>query len=241
MYRIAGAPHTWKQRATAAQLATGGVVSHATAAALHGLLKPSPLPHVTVLLEASARCRIAKEHRAALNAMDCTTIEGIRTATVSRVLVDLASVLDRPAVEELVDVALCQRVASPESTLRSLERVGVHRPGRVLLRSVLEVWTEAIEPGSPAEVRLLRHCDEWGLVSPITQHEVWVGAEFVGRVDVGWPDQLVALEYEGRDHHPTTSPASGGRRGPVRAASRSGLAPRAGDQARPPAGRRPAP
>lgn len=205
VYRMPGSPDTWRQRVRAAQLAVrgaGGVASHVSAAALHALLPGSPLPHVTVPPGASARCRIAKVHRSPLPAADVCTVAGIRTTTVARTVVDLASVLDRPALERLVDDALCAGATSVDAVVDALARAGGHRPGRVQLRSVLAVWHDAIEPGSPAEVRLLRRLAEQGIEAPVTQFEIRLpDGTFVARVDAAWPDRMVAVEYEGLRHH----------------------------------------
>jgi hypothetical protein len=191
--------------ATAARLAVadaGGVVSHLTAAAVHGLWRPSPLPHVTVPSTSSARCPIAKVHRSDVPIVDRTTVQGLRVTSVSRTLVDLASILDRASLERVVDDALCRQLATVASILDALARAGSHRRGAVLLRSVLEVWSESIRPGSPAEVRLLRYLDERGFPRPVTQHEVRAAdGSFVARLDVAWPDDLAALEYDGRAFH----------------------------------------
>lgn len=203
VHRIAGSPPTWQQRTHAAQLAVaaaGGVASHVSAGALHGLLRPSLLPHVTVPPSSSARCPIAKVHRAAIHGVDVTTIDGIRATSVSRFLVDMASVYDRRSLEEVLDDAVVEGKASPESILAALDRVGAHRRGRVLLRSVLSEWTAAIEPGSQAEMRLLRRLVEWGLPPPETQHPVALPDGEL-RIDLAWPDAMVALEYEGIRHH----------------------------------------
>ncbi len=205
VYRLAGSPETWRQRVRAAQLSVagaGGVASHVSSGALHGLLAPSVLPHVTVPPNASARCPIAKVHRAAVDRGDTVVVDGIRTTSPSRVVVEMAALFDRPHLETLVDDALCNGKASAASILRALDRAGGHRPGRVLLRSVLEVWTEVITPGSPAEVRLLRRLAEWGIPMPVTQYEIRLpDGELVARVDAAWPERLVALEYEGVRFH----------------------------------------
>ena len=205
VYRMPGSPRTWRQDVRAAAMAVrraGGVTSFASSRALHGLGTASVLPHVTVPPGRSARCRIAKVHRSPVHPADVCMVDGIRTTTVSRMIVDMASVLDRPALEELVDDAICQGKASPASVLASLARAGGHRRGRVLLRSVLEVWTRGIEPGSQAEVRLFRRLADWGIDAPVSQHEVRApDGTFVARVDAAWPDRRVALEYEGVRHH----------------------------------------
>lgn len=205
VYRMPGSPRTWRQDVRAAAMAVrsrGGAVTFASCGALHGLLAPSVLPHVTVPPGASARCRIAKVHRSPLPTADLCTVDGIRTTTVSRLVVDMASVLDRAGLEALVDDAICQGKASAASMLQALGRAGGHRRGRVLLRSVLDVWTRGIDPGSPAEVRLFRRLAEWGIEAPVSQHEIRLpDGTFVARVDAAWPARRVALEYEGLRPH----------------------------------------
>lgn len=200
-----GAAQRARQRVLIAFLAVlraGGVVSHVSAAAEWSLLRPSVLPHVTVPRHASTRCRGAKVHRSDIPAVDRTKRNGVWVTSVSRTIVDLAEVLDRPTLEEVVDDALCRKLASVRSILAAAERAGRGRRGTALLKSVLEAWAPGIEPGSVAEVRLLRRCGELGLVGLVPQFEVVdeVG-EFVARVDLARPEHKHALEYEGVDPH----------------------------------------
>lgn len=205
VYVVAGSPDTPRQRAWIAYLATlaaGGVLSFITAAALHGLLPYSAIPHVTVPPGASGRCRAAKVHRARIPARDCVWRDGLRVTSVSRTIVDLAGVLDRATLEEVVDVALCRRLATRESILAALRRAGKRCRGATMLRAVLEVWSERIEPGSVAEVRVLRQLAELGVSGVVTQHEVYDElGRFVARLDVADPERRFALEYDGVEPH----------------------------------------
>jgi hypothetical protein len=205
VYRVAGAPQSARQLIVIAFLAVeraGGVVSHISAAAEWSLLPAGMLPHVTVPRRASIRCRGAKVHRSDIPLVDRTMRNGIRVTSVSRTIVDLAEVLDRPTLEQVVDDALCRKIASVRSILAAAERVGRGRRGIALLRSVLEAWAPGIEPGSVAEVRLLRRCGELGIVGMVSQHEVFdEDGAFVARLDLARPAQKQALEYEGVDPH----------------------------------------
>ena len=205
VYVIAGSPDTPQQRARIAYLTSApsdGVLSHVTAAAAEGLCPYSLLPHVTVPPGASPRCRAARVHRGTVPERDRTWREGLRITSVSRTLVDLAGVLDRPSLEEIVDVALCRRLASQESTLDAAARAGRRRHGAALLRDVLAVWSPKIEPGSVAEVRLLRLLAELGLLGLVSQYEVRdeTGA-FVARLDLADPTDRRGLEYDGVEAH----------------------------------------
>lgn len=83
IYVVAGSPDTWQQRTWVAYLAaeqSDGVVSHFTAGALHGLTKPSLLPHVTVPTGRSTRGRVAIVHRGMVAVIDRATVDGLRLA-----------------------------------------------------------------------------------------------------------------------------------------------------------------
>ena len=205
VYVLAGAPDTWRQRAWVAFLATqagGGVVSHETAAAVFGLLVPPSLPHVTVPVTGSVRSAAAVVHRSRVDRIDTQWRDGLRVTKPSRVVVDLAASIDRPSLEALVDDSFCRRLAAPASVLAALDRTGRGRAGREVLRAVLEVWTEAIAPGSVAEVRMLRQLAELGLTGVVTQHTVFdAGGGFVARLDAAVPALRKGLEYDGVRHH----------------------------------------
>jgi len=205
VFVVAGSPDTPLQRAWVAFLATAGadgVLSYLTAAAAHGLCAFSPLPHVTVPPSASARGRAARVHRGTVPAVDRAWRDGLRVTSISRTLVDLASVLDRATLEEIADGALCRKLATPSSVLAALTRAGPRRRGAPLLSEVMAVWSERIEPGSVAEVRLLRGLAELGVTELVSQYEVYDDAgSFVARLDLADPARRWGLEYDGVESH----------------------------------------
>jgi very-short-patch-repair endonuclease len=109
---------------------------------------------------------------------------------------------DPVVLAEALDTTLHRQLASPASVLASLRRAGAGpgRAGAVMLRAALEPWLGGIEPGSPAEARLLRRLEDWGFPPPQLQHEVVTP---IGRfrLDVAWPTLFAALEYDGVEHH----------------------------------------
>lgn len=122
--------------------------------------------------------------------------------SVSRTLADCASVLDRPSFERLVDAAFCRRLATAASTMAAGTRAGPRRRGMALLRDVTDIWVPTIEPGSPAEVRLLRLLAEEGLDDVVSQHEVYDDdGLFVARLDVASPRRKAGFEYDGLEYH----------------------------------------
>lgn len=205
VFVVAGTPDTPRQRAWVAFLATrsnDGVLSHLTAAAFLGLLPFSPLPHVTVRPSASGRCPLAKVHRSPVPGMDRARRDGLTITSVSRTLVDLASLVDRTTLESAVDDAGCRKLVSAASVEAAAGRFGPGRRGIEQLRSVLAVWSERIEPGSVAEVRLLRLLIDLGLTGLVTQHEVLDShGQFVARLDLAQPAYRRGFEYDGRNPH----------------------------------------
>jgi hypothetical protein len=205
VYVVAGSPDTAAQRAWVAYLAcasSGGILSHVTAAAVLGLCPHSVLPHVTVAPGASARCRAAKVHRATVPEVDRMWRDGLRLTSASRTLVDLAAVLDRSSLEEIVDAALCRRLATHESVRGAAARAGRRRRGAALLAGVLAAWSPQIEPGSVAEVRLMRLLGELGISGLVSQHDVVDDAgAFVARLDLADPARRRGFEYDGVEAH----------------------------------------
>lgn len=205
VYVLAGAPDTWRQRAWVAGLVVAdrdGVLSHLTAAAIHGLGEPSPVPHVTVPYGSATRRGVALVHRSAVPAVDRTTKEGLRCTSVSRTLVDLAGMVDGPTGDAMVDDAFCRRLATARSVQAAADRIGRGRRGIGRVRETVATWTEAIAPDSVAEARLVRTLRELGVDDVVTQHEVYDDAgRFVARLDLAAPGQRRALEYDGVAHH----------------------------------------
>lgn len=204
VYALPGSSPGWQRDVHAACLATGGVASYISAAALHRLLDASMVPHVTVPSSASARTPLARVHRSDLDHTEVTRLLGMAVTTLERTLVDVASVVDRPLLEGLVDDVLAAKRSTAADVVAALARVGRGRRGIDLLRSTLAVWEPHIRPGSPAEVRLLRLLVGWGFPTPETQVEVRDGSgRLVARIDLGWPERRIGLEYDSvRWHNP---------------------------------------
>src|SRR5262245_27973809 len=174
VYVVAGSSDTPEQRLWVAQLAvqrTGGVISHLSAAGLFGLVPFPPLPHVTVARTASVDCRVARAHRGNVPAVDRVRRDGLEVTSVSRTLADCAALLDRPSLEQMVDAALCRKLATAESVESAAARAGRRRHGAALIRETVACWQPGIEPGSVAEVRLLRYLCGEGLDDLVTQYE----------------------------------------------------------------------
>ena len=202
VYVVGGAPDTARQRTLAACLAVGGIASHQSALAVAGLVPWPVLPHVTVPPGRSGRSPVARVHRSAVAAPDRRIVDAIPCTTVARAVVEVARSCAHDDLAELVDAACCERLATRDSILRALGRVGTPWQGRQPLVAALETWREDIDPDSPAEMRLLRQVQAWGFGGAVLQHEVRdADGAFVARLDVAWPAHLAALEYDSVRHH----------------------------------------
>lgn len=182
--------------------------SHITAARLHELpvpwrLQGTHLFDVTVPQGRRApRGKRVRGHQSGLREGDIDTRTRVPATTPERTFCDLASML---TLAELVAVgdAIARR-GGPPALKRLAHAVAVHprRKYSRVLRYALELLDPKAESPKESELRVL--LIEAGFASPTANHVVVDGAgSFVARVDLAYPAQKVALEYEG-DHHRET-------------------------------------
>lgn len=182
----------------------GTVASHLSAAALFGLGKPPSEVHVTVPPSCSGRVVGCIRHRSAVDRVDRCVVAGIPCTRPARTLVDCAAVVGYEALCDLVDDALCRRLTKVSAVYAAGARVG-RGPGRKGVSQIhraLQVWAPGPEPGSPAEMRMIRRVQQLGF--PLPERQVVVrdaGGRFVARLDAGWEDRRFGLEYLGERHH----------------------------------------
>ena len=207
VYRIGGAPATWRADLFAACLAGGtdAVASHRSAAALWGVdggrrdlreilchrwrrtFEPGLIVHETKVLDPR----------------DLTAVDAIPVTTVERTLLDLGAVVAPAVVERAVEAALRRELTSlPDlrATVRRLGRRGRNGVG-VLRRIIDERDPDRRLTESAMEMRLLQALRAHGLPEPVTQFEILDRGRFVARVDAAYPDQRIALEHESVDWH----------------------------------------
>lgn len=191
LYRLAGVPVTWKQRALAACLISGpgAVASHRSAAVLWGVsgFRPGPL-EITVPAGRSGRNALARVHR---SDVDGVRRDGVPVTRPSRMLHDLAGVVSEDAFEEAVDDVLCRRLCRLEDL----------QGGGPVLREVLAAWNGDGLPEGVAEMRVVRALLTGGLPQPVRQYEIWVGGVFIARVDLAYPPFRLAMELDGFRWH----------------------------------------
>ncbi len=83
------------------------------------------------------------------------------------------------------------------ATVRQLAAEG-RGPGSARARAVCDAADGLAESPQETRLRLLLHASD--LPKPVAQYRVHDERGFVARVDFGWPEQKVALEYDGLWH-----------------------------------------
>ncbi len=205
VHAIAGSPDTWQQAAMAAVLGgpPGTVASHLTAAALLDVAKPPDIPHVTVPTRANGRFAGAVVHRSAVDPVDICVTAKIPCTGPARTLVDCAAVVGHEALCELVDQILFRHADARrvrEAMARASKAPG--RKGLPSLEGALAVWTPGPKPGSPAEMRLVRHLRRLGFPLPERQWKVRdANGRVIAKIDLAWPRWKVGVEYDGEAFH----------------------------------------
>lgn len=186
VFRIVGAPDSFRLRVLAACLACGPdtVASHRTAAALWAV---DGMPSDIIELLGPRRIRIP----------------GIPITSPARTLVDLAAVLDASTLEDAVDDVIRRdlvTLARLKHTYLRLARRG--RPGVGLFREMLDARpTRADLPDSPLEKRLLQLIQRSGLPEPLLHHRVLDRGRTIAIVDLAYPGPQVAIEADGYRYH----------------------------------------
>jgi hypothetical protein len=136
--------------------------------------------------------------RSWLPACDLASLARTPVTVPLRTGFDLGRRLCRVDAVAAVDALLRRRLCTPRELARfSADLVGW--PGARQLAEVLALADAGAE--SPMESRIRLVLIDGGLPRPVTQFEIFdANGLFVARVDLAYPEQRVAVEYEG-DHH----------------------------------------
>jgi hypothetical protein len=221
VYRLAAAPATFRQRAIAASLSLGGIVSHQSAGRLWALEGVDTRDvHVTVDADRSRAIDGVAVHRTSdLLPADRSSVYGIAVTSPLRTVIDLAAHLDLAALEIATEDALRRKLF----TTGQLEwRVGLRRrrgvAGATALRRLLD--RHLGDTDSRWEVRVAQILRVAGLPEPVRQLPVATpsGTRYV---DLGYPGPpIVVIEYDSDRWHSGTARrhADAGRRNALRLA-----------------------
>ncbi len=205
IYRLAGAPESWRGTVLAACWAggAGARASHRTAATLWALPGKERLP-----IEITCRRWRRAQHAGIVvhetKALDgpAAVVDGIPVTSAARTLLDLGSGCSPLTVEMAVDNALRRGLVSLTDLSRLLDRLGRSgRNGAGILRSILDERGGRAPTESEMETLLLAVIKRQGLPAPVLQHVVIDDGGFVARCDAAYPDAKIAIEYESYQHH----------------------------------------
>ena len=206
VYRLPGAPTTWRQRVLAACLAGGpmAVTSHRTAGASHGLgVRARGIELLTPRWQRTHRERGVRVHEAKdLRAIDVTSVDGIPTTSAVRTVLDLASTLDRHELVGVADHLLREGLATEEQLIdRFVQTRRRGKRGYVVLGEVIEeVVGRPVGSASRFEDLAVALVLELGLPMPTLQHPVEVAGTTV-YLDLAWPELELLIECDSLAHH----------------------------------------
>jgi hypothetical protein len=207
VFRVAGAPGSFRQDLLAAILDSNGFGSHRAAAAVWDL---ETFRHIRKPEVVSERWRRRRAHLGLgvvhetkdLRAIDTTVVDGIPVTTVVRTLIDLGAVAPRQRVGQALDDA-CRRklVTIDEVRARFVELARRGRNGIGTMRRLLaERPGGEIPPDSYLERLVIKALADHGVPTPVRQHRV-ATREFVAYLDLAWPEHRLALECDSTAFH----------------------------------------
>ncbi len=200
------APRSWRQSIMIAVLATGGVASGLTAAALHGLegLEATNVIEVTVSRGGRrAVPGVVVRSTSLPPAHQVTTVDHIPTFSLARTLAELGRDVDDDGVERALD-ALLRSGVSLRWITATLDEIG--RPGASGTAALARVLALPDRQGRVHDSfrervteRLLARAD---LGAIERQHPVFDdGGTFLGRLDLAVVDARVGIEYHSDQWH----------------------------------------
>lgn len=192
--------HGTRARAALAAVRGRAALGGLSAAWAHGV--PEAHPDEAVLMLAPRPAPRSREgvvvQQCALTAADVVRTRLGWATTPARTVVDLLRTLPMPRALCTAEAVAHRSRTRVEDVLAQLERQRGAR-GLALARERVRLLDPRAE--SPRETALRLLLAEAGLPPCVPQHEVWdTGGAFVARLDLAWPDVLVAVEYDG-DHH----------------------------------------
>jgi hypothetical protein len=199
-FRVAAA-ETWKDRLAVALLSPGAVACGLSAPALYGLADP-PAEQSVIVRRGARTARGGRHTTRDLPRHECATIEGLRTLTPTRAVLDSAHLLPKVKAIAMVESAIVRGlVKSDVLSKRAKELMHSKRPGcAVVLRILADLHPELERSRNEWEALVARRAKEVGLPPPRLEYEVFIdGRRYI--LDAAWPEQCVALEFDGRDPH----------------------------------------
>jgi very-short-patch-repair endonuclease len=202
---IPGAVDELKLDLWAACSKLNAVVSHESAAHLHGLDRPRFVKRtVSVPVRRSKDLVGVTVHQLTDLAPDhIVDLDGLPVTSPERTIMDLAAVLREGHLARILDNSLAARQVdfdALESLFASLGRRG--KPGTALLRKMLEArGSEYTPPDGELERRLILVLQRAELPEPVRQFRAPWLRPVNGRVDLAYPAHRLVIEGDSRRWH----------------------------------------
>lgn len=207
VWRVVGAPATWRQRLHAGLLSLGPMswVSHDAAAQLHGFDRTPPdrVEFLVVRRGKGATLDERVHSTRRWGPVDAVEIDGLRVTSATRTVLDLANVRVHPdRLRAAIDTAVRLELSSPEALRQRLDQI--RSRGRTGVRRV-EQLLEASGGHTELERRFLELVDAAHLPRPETQVVFRHPRtdRFVARVDFYFREARLVVEVSGRLGHST--------------------------------------
>lgn len=203
VFRVEGAPSTWRQRLKAAALwaGEGHALSHGTAAALHGFDWFRGTEAVELTTVKNLRANGVTTHVVSvLDPREVASVECFRVTSVPRTLLDLAAVLPMNDTRQLCDQAMRRKWMNLDRFEQLLERHG-GSPGCKVLRALTHEYAGGDGPTESQLEDLVRTLlEQAGLPKPVKQRTVCAGRR-LRRLDFHFPGTKVVIEADGYAWH----------------------------------------
>jgi len=208
VYRIGGAPTTWRATLLAACWSGGtrAVASHRSAAALHHLPGGRlDLAEVTCPRWQRARTPGLVVHESRLlTPADIAVVDSIPCTTIERTLFAIAGLGKPKTLELALDAALRRELTSLDALDALADRVAKRgRRGSARFRAALAARTpgEALPESAPERLLAIALTNH-GLPAPQLQYVVRDGTgTFVARVDLAYARWKILIEYDSYQEH----------------------------------------
>jgi predicted transcriptional regulator of viral defense system len=192
-------PRRAPERAALLVHGAAAVLSHHTAASLHGL-GGFVVPEVHVTLVGAERralhVGIVIHRTEVLHPQERHRLNGLWVTSVARTVLDLCPHLDERPLELLFDEVLVHHKTSRSKLEEALER-HPGRAGTARLRLLLDPERPTSWTRSPREERLFQMLRSAKV--PMPETNVWLTANY--RPDLLWREQRLIVEYDGQEWH----------------------------------------
>lgn len=204
VYRISGAPDTWKSRLVALCFAFHGVASHRSAAQIHQVPGfDQDLIEISVPRGCSAvRDGVVMHESTDLFLFEPQIIDGVPTTPITRLVVDLGAVVRFVRYDQAVEHLIRrQRITWEEMFDQLMIHSRQGRDGVGSLRAELDLYFGSDVGDSRLENLFLRELRRRGLLEPTPQHKVYDHGVFIACVDYAYPTIEVAIELDSKTFH----------------------------------------